>query len=113
MTFLYLSVRYAGIGYAVCGERSTPMVSVPVQTTGLPCRGLAMYGAVTCLGEVVDVMLGVIVIIRLNAMYQRSRKMLIFLVVIFLAITIVDIVIVVIMVVQASRNPFSPGSISA
>lgn len=36
---------------------------------------------------VVDLILGAIVIIRLHAMYQRSRRMLIFLVGIFLAIT--------------------------
>ncbi|OAX32958.1 hypothetical protein K503DRAFT_860059, partial [Rhizopogon vinicolor AM-OR11-026] len=40
------------------------------------------------LSSLTYVLLGVIMITRLHAMYQRSRKMLIFLVVIFLAITI-------------------------
>ncbi|OAX33741.1 hypothetical protein K503DRAFT_786281 [Rhizopogon vinicolor AM-OR11-026] len=42
----------------------------------------------TCISWVVNVMLGVITIIRLHAMYQRSGKMLIFLVVIFLVVQI-------------------------
>jgi len=42
----------------------------------------------------------VIMIARLHAMYQRSRKVLIFLVVIFLAITIINVVIAAIITTQ-------------
>ncbi|OAX32806.1 hypothetical protein K503DRAFT_804919 [Rhizopogon vinicolor AM-OR11-026] len=42
---------------------------------------------------IINAMMGVIIIARLYAMYQRSRKMLIFLVVTFLAIHIIDVVI--------------------
>jgi len=49
---------------------------------------------------VINSMLGVIMITRLHAMYQQSRKILIFLVVIFLPITIASVVMVA---VQSSR----------
>ncbi|KAG2124137.1 hypothetical protein BD769DRAFT_889199 [Suillus cothurnatus] len=45
-------------------------------------------------------------IARLHAMYQRSRKVLIFLVVIFLAITITNVVIVAIMTTQITGEEF-------
>jgi len=48
----------------------------------------------------------VIIIIRLHAMYQRSRKMLVFLVVIFLAIQIARVAIVAI---QLQKNLISGG----
>jgi len=46
------------------------------------------------MGVIVNIMLGVIMITRLYAMYQQSRKMLIFLLAIFLPIQITNIVIV-------------------
>ncbi|KAG2340735.1 hypothetical protein BDR05DRAFT_966611 [Suillus weaverae] len=61
-----------------------------------------MYGTTIWTGEVVDVILGVIMITRLNAMYQRSRKVLIFLVVIFLAIRIANAVMAAIKTTQIS-----------
>jgi len=56
------------------------------------------------MGEVVNVILGAIMIIRLHVMYQQSRKVLIFLVVIFLAIRIASAVIIAIMTVQVSAE---------
>ncbi|KAG1821216.1 hypothetical protein EV424DRAFT_1644414 [Suillus variegatus] len=75
MTILYLSIRYVGIGYVI-----------------LKMLSRIMYITLESTNEVVDVMLGVILIARLNAMYQQSRKMLLFLVVIFLAIRIANAV---------------------
>ncbi|KAG1883251.1 hypothetical protein F4604DRAFT_282128 [Suillus subluteus] len=77
MTFLYLSMRYAGIGYAVINMM-----------------------------DVVNVILGVIMIARLHAMYQRSRKVLIFLVVIFLAIRTANAVMLAIVAMQISGEEF-------
>lgn len=62
----------------------------------------AINDAIDWTREVVDVLLGVIIIARLYAMYQRSRKMLIFLIVVFLAIRITNAVIVAIMMTQVS-----------
>ncbi|KAG2055313.1 hypothetical protein BDR06DRAFT_954073 [Suillus hirtellus] len=75
MTVLYLSIRYVGIGYVMY------------------VKGRIMYIILESTNEVVAVMLGVILIARLNAMYQRSNKMLTFLVVIFLAIRIANTVV--------------------
>lgn len=47
-----------------------------------------MYVALAWMGVVVSAVLGVIIIIRLHAMYWRSRKVLILLIVIFLAINV-------------------------
>ncbi|KAG2362657.1 hypothetical protein BDR07DRAFT_1406553 [Suillus spraguei] len=85
MTLLYLSMRYGGIGYVV---------------------SLIMYNALEWIAEVVEVILGVIMIARLHAMYQQSRKVLIYLIVIFLAINIANIVMIAIMVVHISGGGF-------
>ncbi|KAG2362653.1 hypothetical protein BDR07DRAFT_1406545 [Suillus spraguei] len=58
------------------------------------------------MGDIIDVILGVIMIARLHAMYQRSRKMLIFLVVVFLAIRIASVVMVAIFMIQDSVEEF-------
>ncbi|KAG1852255.1 hypothetical protein DFJ58DRAFT_885484 [Suillus subalutaceus] len=89
MTFLYRIVRYAGIGYAV-----------------IDILGLIIYNALDWMGDAVDVLLGVIMIARLYAMYQRSRKVLIFLIVIFLAVRIASAVVVVIMSMQVAGEEF-------
>ncbi|KAG2055314.1 hypothetical protein BDR06DRAFT_954074 [Suillus hirtellus] len=87
MTVLYLSIRYVGIGYVILKV----LINVPtISITSSGCR--IMYITLESTNEVVYVMLGVILIARLNAMYQRSRKMLVFLVVIFLAIRIANAV---------------------
>lgn len=49
-----------------------------------------MHATLDWMSMIGNVMLGVIMIARLHAMYQRSRKMLVFLVVIFLPINIYD-----------------------
>ncbi|KAG1770123.1 hypothetical protein EV702DRAFT_1140089 [Suillus placidus] len=99
MTFLYLSVRYIGIGYAM----TYMLVNVPtISTTDSVSR--IMYTAVDWTGDVVDVILGVIMITRLHAMYQRSRKVLIFLVVIFVTIRIVNAVMAAITVMHISAE---------
>ncbi|KAG2109612.1 uncharacterized protein F5147DRAFT_836570 [Suillus discolor] len=71
MTMLYLVIRYVGIPYSV--------VNV---------LGNIIYYAVNGTNMVVTAMLGVIMISRLHVMYQRSRRMLIFLVIIFLTVNI-------------------------
>jgi hypothetical protein len=101
MTLLYLSVRYTGIGYAVI----IILISVPtISTTNSGC--LNTYNAINWMVNVVESLLGVIMIARLHAMYQRSRKVLIFVVVIFLAITITNVVIAAIMTTQITGEEF-------
>ncbi|KAG2337679.1 hypothetical protein BDR05DRAFT_764308 [Suillus weaverae] len=69
VTILYLGVRYLGMPYTVIYMlESLPSVSVTDKV-------------------IVNAMLGIIIITRLHAMYQQSRKILIFLVVIFLVVT--------------------------
>ncbi|KAG1796270.1 uncharacterized protein HD556DRAFT_1535438 [Suillus plorans] len=92
-------------------EYSAPMPSIPVRITELPCRELQYNDSHSCLilddtlnwtGNVADAILGVIMIVRLHAMYQRSGKVLIFLVVIFLAIRIANVVMVAMIMTQVS-----------
>ncbi|KAG1839143.1 hypothetical protein DFJ58DRAFT_845824 [Suillus subalutaceus] len=66
---------------------------------------LVIFDAVNWTAEVVDVILSVIMITRLHAMYQRSRKVLIFRVVIFLAIGIANAVTLAIQMMQISGVP--------
>ncbi|KAG1854207.1 hypothetical protein DFJ58DRAFT_745789 [Suillus subalutaceus] len=89
MTFLYLSVRYAGIGYAVMYTLS-----------------LVIYDVYDWTGDVVEVALGVIMIARLHAMYQQSRQVLIFLIVTFLAISIANAVMGAILTMQITGEEF-------
>ncbi|KAG2051469.1 hypothetical protein BDR06DRAFT_973785 [Suillus hirtellus] len=78
-------------------------VSIPtISTTDVGCH--IMSDAIAWVFDVVNVILGVIMIARLHAMYQRSRKMLIFLVVIFLAIRIANAVMVTITMTQDSGD---------
>ncbi|KAG1844841.1 hypothetical protein DFJ58DRAFT_515981 [Suillus subalutaceus] len=95
MTFLYLSVRYAGIGYVVMYM----LVNVPTIST-TDTVSLIVYNACSWMSDIVNAILGVIMIARLYAMYQRSRKMLIFLIVIFLAIRIANAVMSAIITMQ-------------
>ncbi|KAG2051482.1 hypothetical protein BDR06DRAFT_959025 [Suillus hirtellus] len=80
MTILYLVARYVAIGYAVI---STSISLPTIWQTDASC--LILYDALNWMGDILQVILGVIIITRLHAMYQRSRKVLIFLVVVFLA----------------------------
>ncbi|KIK39024.1 hypothetical protein CY34DRAFT_808728 [Suillus luteus UH-Slu-Lm8-n1] len=74
MTVLYLVIRYIGIPYSVYVLR--------------PTIGNILDYARNGTNVVITTTLGVIMITRLHAMYQRSRAMLIFLVIIFLAVII-------------------------
>ncbi|KAG1802010.1 uncharacterized protein HD556DRAFT_1493638 [Suillus plorans] len=99
MTVLYLTIRYIGIPYFVVHLLQT-MPSISLTDAGwvrFQPSNLAQYNdsigtitdyALNWTGIALTVMLGVIMIARLYAMYQGSRKMLIFLVIIFLAINI-------------------------
>ncbi|KAG1754698.1 hypothetical protein EDD22DRAFT_957419 [Suillus occidentalis] len=79
MTVLYLVIRYIGIFYSV--------VNV---------LGNILDYIINWTNVVMAAMLGVIMIARLYAMYQGSRTMLIFLVIIFLAVNIACVVLGVI-----------------
>lgn len=82
MTILYLSIRYVGLLNAVIFILSTPSVSV----SDVGCN--IMLSARSWITVIVAAMLDAIMIARLYAMYHGSRKMLTFLVVIFLAVNI-------------------------
>ncbi|KAG2338301.1 hypothetical protein BDR05DRAFT_969376 [Suillus weaverae] len=85
MTVLYFSLRYLGILYAV---------------------GRIMYLTMNWAGFVVIAILGVIMVARLRAMYQQSRRLLIFLVVVFLAVNITDGVIFAIAMKHITEEEF-------
>ncbi|KAG2079900.1 uncharacterized protein F5147DRAFT_661588 [Suillus discolor] len=74
MTAMYLGVRYIGMIYAMDQDNDFRSCHI-------------MSDAIEYINDVANIMLGVIMIVRLYAMYQKSRRMLIFLVV-FLAIRI-------------------------
>ncbi|KAG2126267.1 hypothetical protein DEU56DRAFT_916071 [Suillus clintonianus] len=107
VTVLYLSLRYLGFPeHSVkcsddfidrCSESSAPMPAIPIQLTATPCRDvsriLALVFAWTTF--VAFLMPGVIMITRLYAMYQRSRNILIFLVVVCSANDIFSVVVTV------------------
>ncbi|KIK46988.1 hypothetical protein CY34DRAFT_331777 [Suillus luteus UH-Slu-Lm8-n1] len=83
MTVMYLVIRYIGIPFAVANALSTmPMVSLTDAVSNI------IIYAVNWTNVVQATLLGVIMIARLYAMYQGSRIMLIFLVIIFLGINI-------------------------
>jgi hypothetical protein len=87
MSVLYLSVRYLGIIFtALYMLDNTPTISV----TDAECWIIDAVCNWTYI--VVVAMLCVIMIARLHAMYQRSRKILIFLIVIFLTVNIFGVV---------------------
>ncbi|KAG2051451.1 hypothetical protein BDR06DRAFT_998143 [Suillus hirtellus] len=120
MTVLYLVARYLGIGFVVIGMlMSTPTISTTDAVSEIlkPLVGseLQYNDSHSCLvlddthnwtGNVADAILGVIMIVRLHAMYQRSRKVLIFLVVTFLAIRIASVVMVAMIMTQVSAEGF-------
>ncbi|KAG1797257.1 hypothetical protein EV424DRAFT_96840 [Suillus variegatus] len=91
MTVLYLTIRYIGIPYSVvCLLRSMPSVSLTDAVSTIA------YYVSDVTNVAVTAMLGVIMIARLYAMYQGSRRMLMFLVITFLAVNITCEVIAVI-----------------
>ncbi|KAG2132695.1 uncharacterized protein EDB93DRAFT_1107782 [Suillus bovinus] len=93
--------RYGGIGFVVINI----LFDVPtIPTTDAGCR--IMFNAINWTSDVVDIILGAIMITRLYAMYQRSRKMLVFLVVVFLAIRIAIVVVIVLQIRQVTGEEF-------
>ncbi|KAG1905018.1 uncharacterized protein F5891DRAFT_1275383 [Suillus fuscotomentosus] len=87
MTVMYLSARYLGMLYAALA------ILVCVPTISLTDTvSYIMFTIWNWIGVVVFALLWVIIITRLHAMYQGSRKVLIFLVVTFLAINTFDVV---------------------
>ncbi|KAG1734199.1 hypothetical protein EDD22DRAFT_973703 [Suillus occidentalis] len=84
MTVLYLVIRYIGIPYFVVNILvNMPVVSLTDAVSNIATRVL------NCTNVILAALLGAIMITRLYAMYQRSRVMLSFLVIIFLGINIV------------------------
>lgn len=83
MTVLYFCVRCIGILYSALNIASS------IQSVSLTDVECAIINFTQLwISFVVNAMLSVIMITRLYAMYQRSRKMLIFVVVTFMAVTI-------------------------
>ncbi|KAG1810007.1 uncharacterized protein HD556DRAFT_1522416 [Suillus plorans] len=83
MTVLYLVIRYVGIPYSVVNVLANmTIVSLTDAVSNI------MYITINVINLVVTAMLGVIMIARLYAMYQGSGKMLILLVIVFLAVNI-------------------------
>jgi hypothetical protein len=83
MSILYLAVRYAVIPYAI----TVILISFPsVPLTDKGC--ITAYFALNWTTFLVNAMLRVITITRLYAMYQQSRKMLIFLIAIAASLTV-------------------------
>ncbi|KAG2369001.1 hypothetical protein BDR07DRAFT_844679 [Suillus spraguei] len=100
MTVLYLAIRYIAILFSVINVLNAVHIPQPSHShliNTLICRGnvIVIY-AINGTTVVVTAMLDVIMIARLYAMYQRSRIMLIFLVIIFLAVNITCVVLVAI-----------------
>ncbi|KAG2364159.1 hypothetical protein BDR07DRAFT_817756 [Suillus spraguei] len=83
MTVLYMITRYIGIPYSII----TLLEYIPSVSLTDTVSNIMNY-AVNGINVVVAAMLGVIMIARLHAMYQRSRNILIVLVIIFLATNI-------------------------
>ncbi|KAG1733602.1 uncharacterized protein EDB91DRAFT_632249 [Suillus paluster] len=82
VTLLYLGVRHAAIPYVA----SVMLISLPsVSVTDAVSH--VMYVTLSWTSLAITTMLSVIVTIRLHVMYRRSRRMLIFLIVIFLPVT--------------------------
>lgn len=83
MTILYMSLRCTGIISTI----STVLWTLPsVSLTDTSCT--ILWDLQTWISVFANAVLGVILIIRLHAMYERSRKILVFLVVFLLAATI-------------------------
>ncbi|KAG2119078.1 uncharacterized protein F5147DRAFT_196963 [Suillus discolor] len=83
MTVLYIIVRYIGLPYSV-GNVLLNLPGVLKTDTVSNVMNFALFWTIF----IVNSMLSVIMITRLHAMYQRSRKMLIFLVVVHSSIMV-------------------------
>ncbi|KAG1743991.1 uncharacterized protein EDB91DRAFT_206691 [Suillus paluster] len=99
MTFMYLGVRYLGLVYAVNSILfDTPTISLTVVVSLVLC---IIQDWTTI---IVIAILGAIMIARLYAMYQGSRKVLILLIVVFLPVNVVCGVITVISIMNTSAE---------
>ncbi|KAG2133253.1 uncharacterized protein EDB93DRAFT_887238 [Suillus bovinus] len=97
MTVLYLGLRYIGIVYAI--------INIPMNLPTFPTTDTVSYIMVFTLCWIivaVPAILGVIMIARLHAMYQQSRKVLMFMIFIFLTINISGAAIVAMMLRKIS-----------
>ncbi|KAG2133242.1 uncharacterized protein EDB93DRAFT_886046 [Suillus bovinus] len=101
MTVLYLGVRYLGILYAAL----TILLAAPTISLSDTVSWI-VYVVQNSTGVFVFAMLFVIIITRLHAMYQGSRKILIFLVATFLAINIFDAVVLIMTTINTSGEEF-------
>ncbi|KAG2034005.1 hypothetical protein BDR03DRAFT_966291 [Suillus americanus] len=90
MTVLYICLRYIGILYSVTNLLLILLISI----TDVSCA--IIWYVQTWTPVIVNAILGVIMIARLYAMYQGSKKLLAFLVVMLLASTIASGVMMVI-----------------
>ncbi|KIK39564.1 hypothetical protein CY34DRAFT_808136 [Suillus luteus UH-Slu-Lm8-n1] len=87
MTVLYFCVRFIGILYSVyVNLTKTKLILILMISLNIACANI--FSTQLWMSFVVNAMLSVIMITRLYAMYQRSRKMLIFIVITFVAVTI-------------------------
>ncbi|KAG1832288.1 hypothetical protein DFJ58DRAFT_848061 [Suillus subalutaceus] len=83
----------------------TILVNVPtISLTDAGC--LVVYDTLDWMGNIINIILGIIMIAWLHAMYQQSRKVLIFLVVIFLAIRIANAVMLAIETTQIAGEEY-------
>jgi hypothetical protein len=99
MTVLYLCVRYLGILYA------SLVLLYNVRTIPLPDIGCyIIYTVWYWTGVVVFAMLWVIIITQLHAMYQLSRKTLIFLVFTLLAVNVFNVWVAVMVTMQSTGD---------
>ncbi|KAG2143543.1 uncharacterized protein EDB93DRAFT_1251961 [Suillus bovinus] len=98
MTVLYLSARYLGI--------LVTALNVLVTATLYCHRCRIMYVVWDWTNVSVFAMLWVIIITRLHAMYQRSRKILVYLTVTFLAVNIFNAVAIIMTTVHTSGEEF-------
>jgi len=100
ITVLCVCVRYIGLLYSVINV----LWSIPVSFTNTDCLILDLIS--TWIPVVVNAMLGVIVIIRIHVMYGRSKKILIFLVIVLLASTVAACIMSVIAKIGISAQEF-------
>ncbi|KAG1798171.1 uncharacterized protein HD556DRAFT_1525730 [Suillus plorans] len=101
MTAMYLGARYLGIlsaALSILGNVPTIWLTDTVSWI--------MYTVWNWMGVVVVAMLWVIIIARLHAMYQGSRKILIFLIVTFLAINTFDTMVTTMTTMHTSGEEF-------
>ncbi|KAG2034966.1 hypothetical protein BDR03DRAFT_552912 [Suillus americanus] len=100
MTVLYLGVRYLGILHAALDILSiVPTILLTDTVSWIMSAVLRTWAIILVLA-----MLWVIMITRLHAMYQQSRNILVFLIVIFLAVNIFNTVATTIIMMHISGD---------